>query len=99
MGIIAAVRRNTAWDYAALGVSTLLAAIPNFVLAFIMLLIFAVGLGWVDVRLRSEEHTSELQSLMRISYAVFCLKNKKKDKGIYRKKKKVSPSVITHTLY
>src|SRR3546814_2002193 len=26
--------------------------------------------------LRSEEHTSELQSLMRISYAVFCLKNK-----------------------
>src|SRR3546814_2953861 len=32
-----------------------------------------------DVRhvLRSEEHTSELQSLMRISYAVFCLKKKK----------------------
>src|SRR3546814_4114916 len=28
------------------------------------------------VALRSEEHTSELQSLMRISYAVFCLKNK-----------------------
>src|SRR3546814_2367811 len=28
---------------------------------------------------RSEEHTSELQSLMRISYAVFCLKRKKKD--------------------
>src|SRR3546814_2834787 len=30
------------------------------------------------VRARSEEHTSELQSLMRISYAVFCLKKKKK---------------------
>src|SRR3546814_4981379 len=30
------------------------------------------------VRPRSEEHTSELQSLMRISYAVFCLKKKKK---------------------
>src|SRR3546814_3964470 len=29
-----------------------------------------------DRRSRSEEHTSELQSLMRISYAVFCLKNK-----------------------
>src|SRR3546814_10366325 len=28
---------------------------------------------------RSEEHTSELQSLMRISYAVFCLKNKNKN--------------------
>src|SRR3546814_5758019 len=33
----------------------------------------------IDVRaLRSEEHTSELQSLMRISYAVFCLKKQKK---------------------
>src|SRR3546814_6900439 len=31
------------------------------------------------VRKRSEEHTSELQSLMRISYAVFCLKKKKKE--------------------
>src|SRR3546814_4563024 len=31
---------------------------------------------------RSEEHTSELQSLMRISYAVFCLKKKKKDKNV-----------------
>src|SRR3546814_5114940 len=35
--------------------------------------------------MRSEEHTSELQSLMRISYAVFCLKKKKK-KRTYRKK-------------
>src|SRR3546814_7089550 len=33
---------------------------------------------------RSEEHTSELQSLMRISYAVFCLKNKKKNNKSYR---------------
>src|SRR3546814_1796510 len=31
---------------------------------------------------RSEEHTSELQSLMRISYAVFCLKKKKQNKPI-----------------
>src|SRR3546814_6903453 len=31
-------------------------------------------------KLRSEEHTSELQSLMRISYAVFCLKKKTKKK-------------------
>src|SRR3546814_1756750 len=31
----------------------------------------------VPMLLRSEEHTSELQSLMRISYAVFCLKKKK----------------------
>src|SRR3546814_3152123 len=49
----------------------------------------AVGAGEVGVdgdrqhrlnlALRSEEHTSELQSLMRISYAVFCLKKKKKE--------------------
>src|SRR3546814_7543066 len=32
----------------------------------------------IDQALRSEEHTSELQSLMRISYAVFCLKKKNK---------------------
>src|SRR3546814_3736518 len=40
---------------------------------------FTVGAGHIvgDVDLRSEEHTSELQSLMRISYAVFCLKKKK----------------------
>src|SRR3546814_2550238 len=34
---------------------------------------FAVGVGELAVEDRSEEHTSELQSLMRISYAVFCL--------------------------
>src|SRR3546814_3972592 len=33
-------------------------------------------------QLRSEEHTSELQSLMRISYAVFCLKNKNQKQTI-----------------
>src|SRR3546814_5790769 len=36
------------------------------------------GLRRVDPGGRSEEHTSELQSLMRISYAVFCLKKKKR---------------------
>src|SRR3546814_2075564 len=35
------------------------------------------GLQQIPVARRSEEHTSELQSLMRISYAVFCLKKKK----------------------
>src|SRR3546814_9423338 len=35
------------------------------------------SLGHDAIGLRSEEHTSELQSLMRISYAVFCLKKKK----------------------
>src|SRR3546814_6712317 len=38
-----------------------------------------------DPRVRSEEHTSELQSLMRISYAVFCLKKKKKTINIEKR--------------
>src|SRR3546814_10846358 len=50
--------------------------------------------------LRSEEHTSELQSLMRISYAVFCLKKNKKTKII--KNQQHTPndiqSVINHKL-
>src|SRR3546814_7684957 len=43
---------------------------------------YLVGAGWDAqgpmIALRSEEHTSELQSLMRISYAVFCLQTKKR---------------------
>src|SRR3546814_6795718 len=35
---------------------------------------------FLNINNRSEEHTSELQSLMRISYAVFCLKKKKQNK-------------------
>src|SRR3546814_17530653 len=42
------------------------------------------GIRRATVAQRSEEHTSELQSLMRISYAVFCLKKKTKT---YRKQK------------
>src|SRR3546814_6127314 len=38
----------------------------------------------IQTRLRSEEHTSELQSLMRISYAVFCLKKKNMTKLIIK---------------
>src|SRR3546814_8495290 len=49
------------------------------------------GLTTEDIR--SEEHTSELQSLMRISYAVFCLKKKKKDK--HRQKHKHKTQHIT----
>src|SRR3546814_5256108 len=37
------------------------------------------------LRVRSEEHTSELQSLMRISYAVFCLKKKKQQTNKHTK--------------
>src|SRR3546814_4568543 len=48
-------------------------------------------LGNLEDHVRSEEHTSELQSLMRISYAVFCLKKKK---IIYRTK-----HITQHTIY
>src|SRR3546814_9158373 len=41
------------------------------------------GTGELSVTGRSEEHTSELQSLMRISYAVFCLKKKTTQKIQY----------------
>src|SRR3546814_4958680 len=48
---------------------------------FCALAVFAPLIAAVAARgMRSEEHTSELQSLMRISYAVFCLKKKIKKK-------------------
>src|SRR3546814_5013781 len=43
----------------------------------VMLLLITFGIQTGRTFYRSEEHTSELQSLMRISYAVFCLKKKK----------------------
>src|SRR3546814_4019146 len=45
------------------------------------------------VRPRSEEHTSELQSLMRISYAVFCLKKTKKTSMITDKSVKITTCI------
>src|SRR3546814_1973279 len=50
------------------------------------------GIGPPDGTGRSEEHTSELQSLMRISYAVFCLKKKKK----HQEKKRIVQQVDRH---
>src|SRR3546814_2903409 len=44
---------------------------------------FRTAFDKMDDEIRSEEHTSELQSLMRISYAVFCLKKKKNKKYKY----------------
>src|SRR3546814_2526815 len=41
---------------------------------------------------RSEEHTSELQSLMRTSYAVFCLKKKKKNRIAHRSTQTTTPT-------
>src|SRR3546814_8892581 len=55
--------------------------------------VFFVGNTMIDTLLkneRSEEHTSELQSLMRISYAVFCLKKKNKQQ------KKIAKHTVLH---
>src|SRR3546814_8247024 len=48
-------------------------------------------------RWRSEEHTSELQSLMRISYAVFCLKKKNNNRTDHRMTSSVIYSQYTHS--
>src|SRR3546814_2872017 len=49
----------------------------GFVFIYIRLFLLVGAMGSHVSGKRSEEHTSELQSLMRISYAVFCLKKKK----------------------
>src|SRR3546814_5067178 len=48
---------------------------------------------------RSEEHTSELQSLMRKSYAVFCLKKKKKNQAIIPKRTQQNTECRTSSNY
>src|SRR3546814_10326664 len=60
----------TPWAFRGTGITilALIAAIP------------VASLAWSGHGASSEEHTSELQSLMRISYAVFCLKKKTKHK-------------------
>src|SRR3546814_6049153 len=50
------------------------------------------GIPLAAIGRRSEEHTSELQSLMRISYAVFCLKKKKNTKTTQNSYKKLNTS-------
>src|SRR3546814_9677628 len=62
-------------------------------------LFFAPLIFWSPSAARSEEHTSELQSLMRISYAVFCLKKKNKIKeeiiqNIYQKSRQEQTTKI-----
>src|SRR3546814_5243245 len=82
LGVIAACFRDTWFDAGVMAVALVGVSLPNFWVAILSVILFSVTLGWLpsagyaplDQGLRSEEHTSELQSLMRISYAVFCLK-------------------------
>src|SRR3546814_2252659 len=73
---------------ACLGIATSTFRVCNVVLPLVVVALTPIGIGYavtgtiavllvaVAFAARSEEHTSELQSLMRISYAVFCLKKK-----------------------
>src|SRR3546814_10075849 len=56
----------------------------------------ALGEGILESGGRSEEHTSELQSLMRISYAVFCLKQKKKHIQLNKKRNSKSNKIVSY---
>src|SRR3546814_8008404 len=53
----------------------------------------------LDQTARSEEHTSELQSLMRISYAVFCLKKKKETNTYINISTNLSPKTTTPIIH
>src|SRR3546814_4654310 len=63
--------------YFSIGYIELIRGVPLVTILFMANLLVPLFLP-VEIRPRSEEHTSELQSLMRISYAVFCLKKKQK---------------------
>lgn len=49
LGVMAALRKDSTWDYGAMGVSLAGISVPNFWLGQIMILIFALGLGWFPV--------------------------------------------------
>src|SRR3546814_4013480 len=72
-----AVRCDTRAACCMLWVTITIAYLPRS--SWISSSIFAVAIGSSAEQGRSEEHTSELQSLMRISYAVFCLKKKNRN--------------------
>src|SRR3546814_6646021 len=67
--------------------------ISPWLLAGLLYLGSGMGLALITVlRRRSEEHTSELQSLMRISYAVFCLKKKNRITSQTIRRRKTEPT-------
>src|SRR3546814_4420879 len=76
-------RTDTLFPYTTLFRSTLISALQWWSRETpdnIALRVGDTAVGYAELDRRSEEHTSELQSLMRISYAVFCLKKKNQRK-------------------
>src|SRR3546814_8088651 len=78
-GIAGTDANATAWEAIRLGFVKLLVPFAFVTMPGLLMIgtPFQIVLSIVLATIRSEEHTSELQSLMRISYAVFCLKKKK----------------------
>src|SRR3546814_8873607 len=79
-------RAAAAAPWGSRAMSTLLAGLRPLITLDKVRREFPSGEGTIAV-LRSEEHTSELQSLMRISYAVFCLKKKTNTPSLHFKQK------------
>src|SRR3546814_1652449 len=83
------------------GLRTTAAVVQGIFLVIVLDAFFAIffsEIGWS----RSEEHTSELQSLMRISYAVFCLKKKNKKNSNHKYIMQMSDHLLqtlTHRTY
>lgn len=53
LGVVAAVRKDSAWDHSAMAVSLLGVSVPNFLMGPLLILVFAVWLGWFPVSGRS----------------------------------------------
>ncbi|MEJ2687393.1 MAG: ABC transporter permease [Gammaproteobacteria bacterium] len=63
LGIVAAVRQGTAWDYGAMGFSLFGVSIPNFWLGPVLILVFSLGLGWLPVSGRTAPGSVVLPAL------------------------------------
>src|SRR3546814_2049027 len=94
-------RRDSASDSAPLSGEALQAASSNSASAppefFVIPRPSSTATGHAPHRARSEEHTSELQSLMRISYAVFCLKKNNKFQILKSRNHVITPLPNAHS--
>jgi peptide/nickel transport system permease protein len=63
LGVIAAVRKDSSWDYGAMTVSMLGVSIPNFWLGPILILVFSVWLGWLPVSGREQPDSIVLPAI------------------------------------
>ena len=72
-GVVAAVRRNTAWDVLASGVSLCGVSIPNFWLGIMLILFFSVRLGWLPASGFVPLRESPVENLLRMLMPAFVL--------------------------